>query len=100
MVWADAELGDRGMDVPQLVGRQLVRFAKRVTRVDVVPYAEVYGVHPRLFHFSRDGTMVPASYFLNDPFETQGRGRREISPSPRRTGAEGERKGWRPVGRA
>ena len=88
------------MDVPQLVGRQLVRFARRVKQLDVIPYAEAYGVHPRLFHFSRDGTMVPSSYFLNDPYEIQGQGRREISPSPRRTGAEGERKGRRPVGRA
>ena len=52
IVWADAELEDRGMDVPQLVGRQLVRFAKKVTRADVVPYSEVYGVHRGYFVFA------------------------------------------------
>ena len=92
MSWADAELEDHGMDVPQLVGRQLVRFARRVKQMDVTPYAEVYGVHPRLFHFSRDGTVFPSSYFLNDPYEIHGQGRREGSTRPRRTGAEGERK--------
>lgn len=29
---------------------------------EVTPYAEVYGIHPREFHFDRDAFMVPATH--------------------------------------
>jgi hypothetical protein len=28
---------------------------------DITPYAEIYGVHPRLFNFNEQGDMVPPS---------------------------------------
>jgi len=32
---------------------------KRNTYHDVTPYANVYGLHPRFFHFDRKGQMAP-----------------------------------------
>ena len=85
MQWADCEFEDRAQDVHQMVGRQLVRFANRVKTTEVIPYSEIYGVHPRLVVFAKDGSQIPSGYFLADPYE--------VIPSTRRTGAEGEREG-------
>ena len=89
MRWADAEFEDRAQDVYQMVSRQLIRFASKVTVGTVVPYSEIYGVHPRLFVFAKDGSQVPTGYFLADPYE--------VIPSTRRTGAEGERESKGPA---
>ena len=82
MEWADSECENTGKDAYQLLGKKLVRFARRVDIFGVVPYGEIYGVHPRLFHFERDGTRVLAGRVLFDPFEVQSHGRHVFHPPP------------------
>jgi len=51
---------------PTLPGERRVSFAPEITlRVvhEITPYAEIFGIHPRLFDFSRNFYMVPARGF-------------------------------------
>ena len=63
VVWADCKLKDRGQDVYQLLKKKLVRFRREVEEGTVVAYSVVYGVHPRLFEFAQDGSMISANGF-------------------------------------
>ena len=92
VVWADCDgFDDAGKDAYQLVGAKVVRFAGKVGQMVVTPYSAVYGMHPRLFHFDRDGRQVLSNHFSFDPYEVQTRSLRRISATSRRVGAEGER---------
>mmetsp|Transcript_38854 Transcript_38854/g.91452 ORF Transcript_38854/g.91452 Transcript_38854/m.91452 type:complete len:171 (-) Transcript_38854:222-734(-) len=42
-----------------------VRFSKTISVVEVVPYSEVYGVHPRSFIIDRSGLMVPRDDYVS-----------------------------------
>ena len=91
-MWADCDgFDDVGRDAYQLIGAKVVRFMGKKDQMEITPYSEVYGMHPRLFDFDRDGRQVLSNHFSFDPYEVQTRNLRKVIATSRRVGAEGER---------
>lgn len=74
------------------VARKCVKFdLEAKTEHFVAPYAEIYGLHPRLFDFDRNFWMVPATGFPNMAAFSRGDESDEDSDSD-----EGEWEEWQP----
>lgn len=61
----------RRPDVQKKPLRRVSFSPQEVSYHEVTPYAEVYGVHPREFHFDRDSSMVPVVPWWWTPTETE-----------------------------
>ena len=67
--------------------KRSVKFNSKCETRGVVPYSEVYGVHPRIFDFDASGIKIPCNYktFVHDERDI-GRGISILDNSPSDSG--------------